>query len=69
MFNRFWTQLVSHDSFGQSFRMKFKDGNDAVPTVSGLIGSILLMIILILYTMQKVEILINKKDAKIFSTD
>ena len=48
--------------------MKFKDGNEAVPTVSGLFFSIILTIFLIGYTWQKVDILINKKDAKVFST-
>ena len=69
MMSRFGSRLVSNDSFGQSFSMKFKDGNQAVPTISGFVFSIILSVILIGYSYQKFDILINKKDAKIFSTD
>ena len=49
--------------------MKLKDGATSVPTIAGLILSILMPILLVGYGVQKFEILINKKDAKIFSTD
>ena len=49
--------------------MKLKGGQEAVPTGSGLVCSIVLMAMMLMYTYQKVEILINKKDAKIFSTE
>ena len=49
--------------------MKLSNGMDALPTVSGLIFSIMLTSILIVFAYQKFEILMNKKDAKIFSTD
>ena len=42
---------------------------DALPTVSGLIFTIILASAMILYTNQKFMILVEKKDAKIFSTD
>ena len=49
--------------------MKLSDGMDALPTVSGLIFTIILASAMILYTNQKFMILVEKKDAKIFSTD
>ena len=49
--------------------MKLKDGATSVPTIAGLILSILMPILLVGYGVQKFDILINKKDAKIFSTD
>ena len=42
---------------------------DTLPTASGLIFSIMFTSLLIVFAYQKVEILMNKKDAKIFSTD
>ena len=69
MFSRFMRQLISHDSFGTSFRMKFKGGNETVPTGSGLVCTIALLAMMLMYSYQKVEILINKKDAKIFATE
>ena len=49
--------------------MKLSDGMDALPTVSGLIFSIMFTSLLLFYGYQKFEILLNKRDAKIFSTD
>ena len=48
--------------------MKLKDGMEALPTVSGLIFTIILTSAMILFTTQKFLILVEKKDAKIFST-
>ena len=48
--------------------MKLKDGMDALPTVSGLICSILLSAMMILYTCQKFDVLINKKGGAILSS-
>ena len=49
--------------------MKLSGGMDALPSVSGLTFSIMFTSILIVYAYQKFEVLMNKKDAKIFSTD
>ena len=49
--------------------MKLKDGNEAVPTVAGLFFSIFLPVMLLSYSYNKFDILINKKDSKIFQTD
>ena len=49
--------------------MKLKDGSDTVPTVAGFFFSIFLPFMLISYSYQKFDILLNKKDAKIFTTD
>ena len=49
--------------------MKFKGGKEAVPTWSGLVCSILLLAMMLMYSYQKLENLIYKKDAKIFSTE
>ena len=49
--------------------MKLKGGNETVPTGSGLVCSIVMLAMMLMYFYQKVEILINKKDAKIFATE
>ena len=69
MIGKLGTRLVSHDSFGQSFNMKLKDGKTKVQTVSGLVFSIILTLTLIMYAYQKADVLIKKKDSKIFATD
>ena len=61
IFSRFWTNFARHDTFSQSFQMKLKDGMDTLPTVSGLVFSILLSTMMILYTYQKFDVVINKK--------
>ena len=66
--SRFWTSLVSKDYFGQSFSMKL-GGSVKVPTVTGFLFSIFMPVILLSYSYQKFDTLINKKDAKIFETD
>ena len=48
--------------------MKIKDGMDVLPTVSGLICSILLSTMIIIYTVQKGDVLFNKKGDQVFST-
>ena len=55
--------------FGQSFSLKFKDGSEAVPTVAGLLVSIILPLMLFSYGYQKFDNFVNKKDATLFSTD
>ena len=48
--------------------MKLHDGKSAAPTWMGAICSIMLLLIVISYTYQKVDILINKKDVAILSS-
>ena len=49
--------------------MKLKDGSDTVPTVAGFFFSIFLSFILISYSYQKFDIMLNNKDAKILHTE
>ena len=60
--------MIGLDSFGQSFSMKLHDGVDKLPTLSGLTFSVLLVLIMIGYTFQKIDILQNRRDFSIFST-
>ena len=61
-------KIRSQDQFGESFHMKLKDGEDVVQTWMGSFCSIFLMAVIILYTIQKVDVLMEKKDVDILTS-
>ena len=56
------SKLNSMDSFGEGFHMKIAKGQSIMTTSVGAIFSIILFIIVGLYTFQKSNILITKTD-------
>ena len=65
---RLFDKVIGLDSFGQSFSMKLHDGMDKLHTLSGLTFSVLLVLIMMGYTFQKIDILQNRRDFSILST-
>lgn len=64
---RFCEKALAQDQFSQQFRMKLDLGIEALPSAAGVVFSILLFIVVLGYTAQKCEILINKRDVDIMS--
>lgn len=61
--------MLSKDQFGHSFQIKLDADVDALPSAAGVFFTILLIIIVGCYGVQKFEILVNKKDADIMSVE
>ena len=60
-------KMQGQDQFGMTFHMKLSDGEDVVPTWMGAFCSMVLMFILLAYTLQKVEVMLSKKDVDILT--
>ena len=58
-------KLQEYDKFGQSFKLLIDEGRDGLPSKSGALCSILLLIIMLVYTGYKISILEGKKDIDI----
>ena len=61
--------MLSIDRFGDEFLMKFDGGRKKLQTCTGSIMSILMLILLIIYTILKVDVLLNKKQVDIISAN
>ena len=61
--------MLSIDRFGDEFLMKFDGGRKKLQTCTGSIMSILMLILLIIYTTLKVDVLLNKKQVDIISAN
>ena len=59
--------LLNRDRFTEPFQMRLNDGQTALSTWTGSICSMSLLIILLIYTYLKVDILIERKDVNILS--
>ena len=68
MTNEIVGKILSFDYFGQSFFMKLDQGITSLTTWSGLICTILLLLIGGGYTGQKIDILLNNRDMEVFET-
>ena len=62
MTNEITRRILSFDYFGQSFIMKLDQGITSLTTWSGLICTLLLLLIVGSYLGQKIDILLNNKD-------
>ena len=60
--------LKEKDSFGEGFAMKLDGRNSQLYTYCGLLSSIFLGIIVVLYGYLKTDVLINKKDVSLISS-
>ena len=63
----FKQKMLSIDRFGEEFLMKFDGGRKKLQTCTGTFMSILMLIILVIYTMLKVDVLISKNQVDIIS--
>ena len=61
--------MLDFDKFSEEYRMKLdgKSGAKSLPTCTGSLCSLLLFIILINYTILKMDVLLQKKDVDILS--
>ena len=53
--------MLSLDTFAENFTIKFDQGKSNFPTLIGSVFSILMFALTISYTVQKAEIMLNKK--------
>ena len=60
-------KILSVDRFGVGFTMKVTDGKDKVKTWMGTFCTIFALIIVATYAIQKLDILLHKKDVDIIS--
>ena len=58
-------KLLAHDQFSQSFKLLIDEGREGLPSKSGALCSILLLILMLIYTGYKISILEGKKDIDI----
>ena len=59
--------MLSIDRFGDEFLMKFDGGKKKLQTYTGVIMSVLMLVVLIAYSAIKVDILLSKKQVDIIS--
>ena len=62
---RFGSYLMSYDSFGETFKMRLDSDLAALPSIMGTILSFISTCLVIGYTVQKLDILISRKDVDI----
>ena len=65
--DKFGLKLKGQDQFGMTFHMKLSDGEDFVTTWMGAFCSMVLMLILLAITVNKIEIMFSKKDVDILT--
>ena len=58
-------RLLRQDQFSQAFQIRIDEGKDALPSMTGALCSILLLIILLAYAGYKISILEGKKSIDI----
>ena len=58
-------KLKKFDKFGQTYKIHLDDGSDALPSKVGALCSILLFVVMIVYTGYKISILNGKKSIDI----
>ena len=66
-FGKIGASIRKQDKFSEGFQMKLADGENSVPTWMGTLCSIILLIVIILYTVQKIEVLLTKKDVDVLT--
>ena len=62
------SKLKDQDAFGTPFSMRLEKGKTSINSIVGSILSILLFLAMTMYAYQKWDILANKKDVDILST-
>ena len=66
-YGRLTASIKRQDKFSEGFHMKLTNGEDTVPTWMGTLCTILLFLIILAYTVQKMEVLFSKKDIDIIT--
>ena len=61
----FGSCLMRYDSFGETFKLKLDKGQVMLPSIIGTVLSFISFFLIIGFTIQKLEILVNYKDMKI----
>ena len=64
---RIGARIRKQDKFGDGFHMKLSDGEDGVTSWMGTLCSIFLVIVLVMYTAQKIQVLVDKKGVSILT--
>ena len=65
----FKQKVLSLDTFAENFTIKFDQGKSNFPTLIGSILSILMFALTITYTVQKTEIMFNKKGIDVITAE
>ena len=65
----FKQKVLSLDTFAENFIIKFDQGKSNFPTLFGSILSILMFALTITYTVQKTEIMFNKKGIDVITAE
>ena len=65
----FKQKVLNLDTFAENFTIKFDQGKSNFPTLIGSILSILMFALTITYTVQKTEIMFNKKGIDVITAE
>ena len=60
--------LKTQDNFGEAFHMKLDNGANDLKSIMGSLCSLIVLLFVVAYAGQKMEILLNKKDVDVLST-
>ena len=61
-------KFKAQDSFGDEYRMKLDQGKSHIKSYCGALMTLLLSFVILMYSLQKLDVFISKKDVDILST-